>query len=52
MKFLLGHVEVAGLIFNLTVLLAFCVKRPFEPGKFFYWLGASILMIGILKMRG
>lgn len=45
-------VEVLALILNAAILLSFVFKRPFEPGKFLYWLGATILTIGLLKMRG
>lgn len=42
--------EVIPLVVNLAMLAAYIHRR--EPGKIFYWLGATLLTIGLLKMRG
>jgi hypothetical protein len=43
--------EWIALAVNLCSLVYFVVKRA-EPGKMLYWLGATILTAGLIKMRG
>lgn len=43
--------EWLPLIVNLVMLAIYIVKRS-EQGKILYWLGACLLTVGILKMRG
>ena len=41
------------LVFSLNVLCFFIYAiRGDEPGKILYWLGASVLMLGLLLMKG
>lgn len=44
-------VEYLSLGLNLVCCLWYVVKWQ-EPGKILYWLGATILMVGLLKMKG
>lgn len=43
--------EYIPLVVN-TVLLAWYAYHRAEPGKILYWLGATILTVGLLKMKG
>lgn len=52
MSWLLKHVEFLALGLNSAILLVMLFQRPWQPGKILYWLGASILTIGLIKMRG
>ena len=52
MTWLLKHVEFVALAINGSILVAMLLRKPLEPGKILYWLGASILTIGLIKMRG
>lgn len=45
------RVEVLPLIVNLCCLAYFIYKWQ-EPGKIIYWLGATLLTIGLLRMKG
>lgn len=44
--------EYVTLVMNCLVLLRYVVTRPIEPGKLLYWLGATILTVGLLFMKG
>lgn len=43
--------EWLPLVVNCAMLAFYVVKRS-EPGKILYWLGACLLTVGLLKMRG
>ena len=43
--------EVLALAVN-GLTLAYYVYQRAEPGKLLYWLGAVILTIGLMKMKG
>lgn len=43
--------ELLPLLVNLS-MLAFYLTQRSELGKILYWLGATILTAGLLKMRG
>lgn len=43
--------ELLPLAVNLAVL-GYHVVKWVEPGKILYWLGATILTAGLLKMQG
>lgn len=47
-------VEHLVLVLNLGCFLWYLATygKSHEPGKVLYWLGATILMIGLLKMKG
>ena len=38
------------LAMNTIILLYYLIN--FEPGKFIYWLGAEILNVGVIMMKG
>lgn len=42
--------EVIPLVVNLSMLAAYIYRK--EPGKILYWAGATLLTVGLLKMRG
>lgn len=42
--------EVIPLVVNCGMLLAYA--RSGQPGKILYWLGAVLLTLGLLKMKG
>ena len=50
MSALLAHVEYIPLVVNSLMTVAFVQRR--EWGKALYWSGATILTIGLIKMRG
>ena len=52
LNWILNNPEWTALTVNTFIFLAFCVKRPIEPGKMLYWAGVIILTVGLLKMRG
>ena len=45
-------IEYLPLVVNIGCLGYYCYHRPFEIGKFFYWLGAILLTVGLIKMKG
>ena len=49
-RFLLYHPEVLNLILNLFAMGVYRVRQ--EWGKVWYWGGAVMLTVGLLKMRG
>jgi hypothetical protein len=48
--FIKQYPEVLPLALNLVMFTVAAASR--EPGKSLYWLGASILTVGILMMKG
>ena len=52
LNWVLSNPEWAALVLNTFIFVAFCFKRPIEPGKLLYWGGVIILTVGLLKMRG
>jgi hypothetical protein len=44
-------VEIIPLVVNVLTT-AFYVFKADEPGKLLYWLGASIVTVGLYLMRG
>jgi LysM repeat protein len=48
--FIVRYPEVLPLAVNLAMTASGIYTR--QAGKTLYWLGASILTVGILKMRG
>lgn len=43
--------EWIALVVNLSILSRYAYERA-EPGKILYWIGATLLTIGLLKMKG
>ena len=43
--------ELAPLIMNTGITIAYLIKWD-EPGKTIYWMGATIIMVGLYIMRG
>ncbi len=50
-EWLFNNIEVVPIAMNLCII-AIYVYRWDEPGKIVYWLGATILLVGILMMKG
>ena len=50
LKFLYAYPEIISFTVNITTAIVFAVKG--QEGKFYYWLGATILTLGLLKQRG
>lgn len=48
---ILRRPEVLALGLNLFILACYVYRRE-EPGKIIYWIGACLLTIGLLKMKG
>lgn len=46
----LRYPEVLPLVVNLAMLVVAICQR--EPGKSCYWLGASVLTVGLMVMKG
>ena len=46
-----NNLEVLPLVINIGITIAYIVKAD-EPGKIMYWLGAAILTVGLLWMKG
>lgn len=44
-------IEYLSLALNAVCFLWYAIQWK-EPGKILYWLGATILIIGLVKMRG
>lgn len=36
----------------LVCFIYYMMQRPLQSGKALYWLGAGILTLGVLKMKG
>jgi hypothetical protein len=43
--------EWIALAVNTAATLYYIVHRA-EPGKILYWIGATVITIGLLKMKG
>lgn len=43
--------EILALVVNLATLVMILVERPFNSGRALYWLGATVLTIGLIRMR-
>ena len=52
MSTLLRNVEWVALSVNVLILAVVCSQRPLQPGKVLYWMGATILVFGVIKMKG
>jgi hypothetical protein len=47
------RIEVIPLVVNICCFTFYAaVSRPIQPGKLFYWCGATLLTIGLLLMKG
>lgn len=44
--------ELLVLFLNLVCVGFYLPRWRTEPGKLLYWVGASILMMGLYKMKG
>lgn len=44
-------IEYLVVALNVVCFMWYLIKLQ-EPGKILYWLGATILMVGLLKMKG
>jgi hypothetical protein len=42
--------EIVPLVVNVAMLAAYISRR--EPGKILYWIGACLLTVGLMKMKG
>lgn len=42
--------EALPLVVNIGMLAAYIYRR--EPGKILYWIGACLLTVGLMKMKG
>lgn len=51
LKLLSYRPEYFTLVMNLLVLARYVYLRQ-EPGKILYWLGACILTLGLIRMKG
>lgn len=48
-----ARAEWLPLVVNCLLALRYCVlQRPLEPGKICYWIGATLLTVGLLLMKG
>ena len=50
MNYFISHTEYFVLVMNSMNFLAFLWKH--EIGKAIYWMGATILVVGLIKMKG
>lgn len=46
------RIDYIPVIVNFSMTAAYLFQRPFQPGKFVYWVGASVLTVGLALMRG
>ncbi len=44
--------EYLVLFLNMVCVGYYLTRWRTEPGKLMYWLGASLLMVGLLRMKG
>lgn len=42
--------EIVPLFVNIAMLVAYIYRR--EPGKILYWIGACLLTVGLMNMKG
>lgn len=45
-------IESLALAVNVIILVGICMRQPIEPGKILYWAGGTILMVGVVLMKG
>ena len=50
MKLILDHPEALALVVNAFMTCAFVWRGEF--GKTLYWAGATLIALGLLRMRG
>lgn len=42
--------EAVPLVVNVAMLVVYTLRR--EPGKILYWIGACLLTVGLMIMKG
>ena len=45
------RIELVALVTNI-IILAWYIYQGDEIGKLIYWAGATLVMLGLMKMRG
>lgn len=43
--------EYISLAVNVATLILIALERPFNLGRVLYWAGATVLVLGLVKMR-